>query len=78
MIRRSRTDGQFDPQTVFDPLCAIQDPESDLGPVISQKIIANQHGRVDAVCDEGRVAMLVALPGAMQKGAISEVTQREG
>jgi len=78
LVRRSRMNGQFDPDTVFDPLYAMQDPESDLGPVISQKIIANQQGRVDAVYDEGRVAMHVSLPGAVQAGAISEVAQREG
>lgn len=78
MVRRSRVNGLFDPDTVFDPLYAMQHPESDLGPVISQKIITNQNGRVVAVHDEGRVTMLVVLPGAVQAGTISEVSQREG
>ncbi|MGC9318496.1 MAG: GAF domain-containing protein [Armatimonadota bacterium] len=62
MTRRSRGDGQFDPETIFDPLAAIQSPESELGPAISQRIIANQHGRVEASCEDGRVTMRVVLP----------------
>ncbi len=67
MTRRSRMNGKFDPETVFDPLYAMQDPESDLGPVISQKIIANQHGRVQASYGQGGVTMLVALPRSEPK-----------
>lgn len=62
MTRRTRGNGMFDPDTVFDPLAAMQNPDSDLGPVISQKIIVNQHGQVDAWHDEGRVTMRVMLP----------------
>ncbi len=62
MVRRSRMNGVFDPDTVFDPLYAMQNPESDLGPVISQKIITNQNGWVQALSDDGRVTMRVALP----------------
>ena len=64
MSRRSRVNGSFDPSTVFDPLHAMQDPDSDLWPVIGQKIISSQHGRVDAWHEEGRMAMRVALPVA--------------
>ncbi len=62
MSRRTRENGKFDPDTVFDPLAAMQNPECDLGPVISQKIISNQHGQVDAWHEEGRVTMRVTLP----------------
>ncbi len=62
MSRRTRENGKFDPETVFDPLTAMQNPESDLGPVISQKIISNQRGQVDAWQEEGRVMMRVTLP----------------
>lgn len=68
MTRRTREDGQFNPDTVLDPLAAIQNPEMDLGPVISQRIIANQHGRVEASCEEGRVTMRVILPRSGQMG----------
>jgi len=68
MVRRSRMNGVFDPDTVFDPLYAMQNPESDLGPVISQKIIANQNGRLQASTDDGRVTMRIVLPGS-QGGA---------
>ncbi|MBD3293280.1 MAG: PAS domain S-box protein [Armatimonadia bacterium] len=64
MTRRTRSNGIFDPDTVFDPLAAMQNPESDLGPVISQKIITNQHGQVEAWRDEGRVTMRVVLPNS--------------
>jgi nitrogen-specific signal transduction histidine kinase len=62
MSRRATGNGEFDPEAVFDPLTAMQDPETDLGPVISQKIISNQHGQVDAWHDEGHVTMRVLLP----------------
>ena len=62
MTRRTRENGQFDADTVFDPLAAMQNPDSDLGPVISQKIITNQHGQVDAWHEAGRVTMRVVLP----------------
>ncbi|HCA47832.1 MAG TPA: hypothetical protein DEP45_10910, partial [Armatimonadetes bacterium] len=62
MSRRTRENGKFDPETVFDPLTAMQSLESDLGPVISQKIITNQQGQVDAWHEEGRMMMSVTLP----------------
>ena len=62
MSRRTRENGKFDPETVFDPLMAMQRLESDLGPVISQKIISNQQGQVDAWHEEGRMMMCVTLP----------------
>jgi PAS domain S-box-containing protein len=62
MTRRTRSNGGFDPDTIFDPLAAMQNPEIDLGPVISQKIITNQHGQVEAWRDEGRVTMRIVLP----------------
>ncbi len=62
MTRRARANGSFDPDVVFDPLAAMQNPDSDLGPVISQKIISNQHGQVDAWHDEEHVVMRVTLP----------------
>ncbi len=62
MTRRTRTNGQFDPATIFDPLTAMQNPDSDLGPVISQKIITNQDGRIEAWHEDGRVTMRVTLP----------------
>jgi PAS domain S-box-containing protein len=63
MTRRAHEgNGRFDPEAVFDPLAAMQDPDSDLGPVISQKIISNQHGQVEAWQDEGKVTMRVVLP----------------
>ncbi len=70
MVRRARTNGTFDPDTVFDPLYAMQNPETDLGPVISQKIITSQNGWVQALNHDGRVTMRIALPG-LQGGAQS-------
>jgi len=64
MTRLSSADGEFDPDTIFDPIRAIQDPHTDIRPAISQRIIANQEGRLDASCDNGRVTMRVFLPGA--------------
>lgn len=62
MKSRARVNGEFDPTTIFDPLHAMQDPDIDLGPVISQKIITNQHGEVEAFNEEGRITMRVVLP----------------
>lgn len=62
MTRLATTNGEFDPDTIFDPLHAMQDPECELGPVISQKIIDNQDGRLQASFDNGRVSMCVILP----------------
>lgn len=71
MTRRSTANGQFDPETLFDPLTALQDPDTDLGPVISRKIITNQRGQVDARCESGRVTMRVMLP-VSEKDASSD------
>jgi len=73
MTRRTRSNGQFDPDTVFDALTAMQDPDNDLGPVISERIITNQHGQVDAQQEDGRVTMRVVLPLSRAKVPSQEV-----
>lgn len=60
--RRNVPNGKIDRETLFDPLAAMQDPDTDLGPVISQKIIANQRGQVDALVEDGWFTMRVMLP----------------
>ena len=69
MTRRTGGNGMLDLDTVFDPLVAMQDPHSDLGPVISQKIITNQQGQVDAWQDGSHVTMLVVLPRSHTRAA---------
>jgi len=65
----SWSEGSFEPEHVFDPLFAMQHPEADLGPVISQKIITNQRGQVEALEDEGRVTMRVVFPASPPEAA---------
>ncbi|MFW5866702.1 MAG: PAS domain S-box protein [Armatimonadota bacterium] len=67
MTRRAAGNGVLDLEAIFDPLAAMQDPHSDLGPVISQKIISNQHGQVDAWQDETHVTMFVVLPRSQMR-----------
>ena len=69
MTRISNQNGSFEPEHVFDPLYAMQHPEADLGPVISQKIITNQQGRVEAHHEDGHVTMTVLFPAASAVGA---------
>ena len=69
MTRISNQNGSFEPEHVFDPLYAMQHPEADLGPVISQKIITNQQGRVEAHHEDGHVTMKVIFPAASAIGA---------
>jgi len=74
MTRLTHENGSFEPDNVFDPLFAMQHPEADLGPVISQKIIATQRGHVEALEDEGRVTMRITFPvGQIPKIETSEV-----
>ncbi len=64
MTRMSQENGAPSPEHVFDPLYAMQHPEADLGPVISQKIIMNQRGVVEVHHEDGRMAMRVIFPVA--------------
>ncbi len=68
MKRHHRTNGQFDPQRIFDPLHVLQDPEADLGPVISQRIISNQRGDVSAALEDGLMTMRITLPRSTFSG----------
>ncbi len=68
MTRISSQNGTFEPEHVFDPLYAMQHPEADLGPVISQKIITNQQGLVEAHHEDGHVTMKVSFPAASASG----------
>ncbi len=72
MTRVSNQNGAFEPEHVFDPLYAMQHPEANLGPVISQKIITNQQGRVEAHHEEGHVTMKVLFPAASAGGALRD------
>ncbi|MCD6360888.1 MAG: PAS domain-containing protein [Armatimonadetes bacterium] len=71
IMRTTQENGSFEPEHVFDPLFAMQHPEADLGPVISQRIITNQRGRVEALEDQGRVTMRVVLPASSRADAVS-------
>ena len=68
MTRLTGNIGNFDPDTVFDPLHAMQNLECPLGPVVSQKIIDNQHGWIEASKEAGRVSMSVVLPHHQASG----------
>lgn len=72
MTRISNQNGAFEPEHVFDPLYAMQHPEADLGPVISQKIITSQRGLIEAHHEDGHITMNVLFPAASAGGALRD------
>ncbi len=70
----TRSDGT-ELSSLLDPLYALEHPDADLGPAVSQRILERQGGSVEAVLENGNTYIKVFLPVSTSKVAhLAEVT----
>lgn len=53
-----------DPQRLLDPSFVLDNPDIDLGPSASQRLIEGQSGSLEVYCEGGEIVFVVSLPPA--------------
>ncbi|MFP3905282.1 MAG: hypothetical protein ACLFWB_13640 [Armatimonadota bacterium] len=62
VLQKDDTKPSLPPEELFDPFSALERTNGDLGPAISQRIIDNQGGQIDADLTDGNLQMRIVFP----------------